>query len=81
MFRDAELRSEVLGSWMLYQDFEGWVSRIGTPETAVRQLRFMFEAAHDDVRRAFEIVGLGIPGAEPSVSIPCALIRARVSEV
>ncbi len=74
MFRDAGLRSEALGSWMLVQDFEGWVKRIGTPETAVRQLCFMFDHAPDDLRRAFEIV---VAGAEPSVSIPCALLRAR----
>jgi ubiquinone/menaquinone biosynthesis C-methylase UbiE len=74
MFQDEGLRSEALGSWMLVQDFEGWVKRIGTPETAVQQLRFMFEHAHEDLRRAFEIV---VTGAELWVSIPCVLLRAR----
>jgi SAM-dependent methyltransferase len=77
MFLAAGLTSEALGSWMLYQDFEGWVKRLETPATAVGQLRFMFEHAHGDLRRTFEIVAAG---AEPSVSIPCGLIRARAPE-
>ncbi len=72
---EAGFDSEVLGRFPLEQDFDGWVARIGTPPTAVAHLRFLFENAHADLRREFEIVAG--PGAVASVSIPCGLLRAR----
>jgi hypothetical protein len=77
MLATAGLESEVLGqTFMLHQEFDAWVERIGTPATAVAHLRFMFDNAHEALRREFEIV----TAAEgvPSVSIPCGLIRARL---
>jgi SAM-dependent methyltransferase len=76
MLGHAGFDSEVLGRWMLDQPFEDWVERIGTPPTGVAHLRFLFENAHDELRREFDIVtdDTGVL----SVGIPCGLVRARL---
>jgi ubiquinone/menaquinone biosynthesis C-methylase UbiE len=68
--------SETLGDWMLVQPFEDWVERIGTPPTGVAHLRFLFESAHPELRREFEIVT--DESGVLSVGIPCGLIRGRL---
>jgi SAM-dependent methyltransferase len=65
--------AEVLGSWMLHQDFDAWVERIGTPETAVAHLRFAFGHASAETREAFAIEAG--PESTRSVGIPCSLVR------
>lgn len=77
MLAEVGLESELLGSFMLYQDFEGWIARLRTAPTAVAQLRHMFESAREDLRHEFEIRGFDGSGDEPAVSIPCSLLRAR----
>ena len=77
MLADVDVESELLGCFMLYQDFAGWVARLRTAPAAVAQLRHMFESAGDDARREFAIKGFDGSADEPSVSIPCALLRGR----
>lgn len=76
MLAEVGFSSEVLGGWMLEQDFETWIQRVGTPETAVAHLRFLFENAHANARESFAIATDA--GGVVSVGIPSALIRARV---
>lgn len=72
---EVGFRSEVLGEWMLEQDFEDWILRIGTPETGVAHLRFLLASAPAATREAFAIVTE--PGRVVSVGIPSRLLRAR----
>ncbi|MEE2674835.1 MAG: class I SAM-dependent methyltransferase, partial [Myxococcota bacterium] len=73
---EAGLRSEVLGEWMLDQDFEDWILRIGTPETGVAHLRFLLASASAITREAFAIVTES--DRVVSVGIPSTLLRARL---
>jgi ubiquinone/menaquinone biosynthesis C-methylase UbiE len=73
MFRSQGLVPEVLGSWPMRQDFDPWVARIGTPPEAVTGLRALFDAAPDEVRRAFDIRGRG----DYAFSLTAALLRGR----
>lgn len=75
MLAEVGLRSEMLGEWMLEQDFEDWVVRIGAPEMAVAQLRHLLAGAPEAVREAFAI--MTEPDRIVSVGIPSALLRAR----
>jgi len=77
MFDGAGLSCEVLGAFMLLQEFSAWVERIGTTPTAVAHLRTMFDAADADARAAFDISWPGSGGAEAAIGIPCALLRGR----
>ena len=76
MLAEVGFSSEVLGEWMLEQDFEAWTLRISTPETGVAHLRFLFEYAHAGAREAFAIETE--PGRVVSIGIPSALIRAQL---
>ena len=73
MFRSQGLVPEVLGSWPMRQDFATWVARIGTPPDAVTGLRALFDAASDEVRRAFDIRERGDYG----FTLRAALLRGR----
>ena len=76
MLEAAGFEFEVIGSWMLQQEFDSWVERIGTPETGIAHLRFLFETAHADAHEAFAIEAA--PGRTSSVGIPSSLIRATL---
>jgi len=73
MFQRAGLLPESLGSWPIRQEFDPWVERIGTPPDAVTGLRAVFDAAPDEVRRAFDIRGRG----DYAFSLTSALLRGR----
>ncbi len=55
MFEEAGLSVTDQDDWLLRLEFEDWIKRGGTPETAVAQLRAMFESAPSECRRAYEI--------------------------
>ncbi len=77
MLDAAGFRSETLGeTFMLHQDFEAWVERIGTPPTAIAHLRFLFETAGESRQREFDIVLEA--GKVVALSVPCGLIRAAL---
>ena len=73
MFRNGGLAPEALGTWPMRQEFDAWVARIGTPPDAVTGLRALFDAAPDEVRRAFDIRGRG----EYAFTLTAALLRGR----
>ena len=75
MLAEVGFSSELLGQWMLEQDFEAWIRRIGTSETGIAHLRFLFENAHANALQAFAIVIE--PNRVVSVGIPSSLIRAQ----
>ena len=67
------IEADVLGWWALYQDFDEWVERTRTPETAVAELRRLFDTAPSEIRST-----LALNSRDPrSLSVPCALIRGR----
>jgi ubiquinone/menaquinone biosynthesis C-methylase UbiE len=74
MLSEEGFSCEILGEWMLEQDFEAWTRRIRTSEPGVAQLQFLFETAHADTREAFAIATE--PDGVVSIGIPSALIRA-----
>ena len=76
MLEEVGFGAEILGDWMLQQEFEAWVARVGTPETAVAHLRFLFETAHAPARKAFVIEASA--DKTESVGIPSSLIRATL---
>ena len=77
MLAAAGFHSEVLGEvFMLRQEFDAWVTRIGTPTPAIAQLRSLFENAPEALRREFEIVTAA--QGVPSLSIPSGLVRAQL---
>jgi SAM-dependent methyltransferase len=67
------IEAEVLGWWALYQDFDEWVERTRTPETAVAELRRLFDTAPSEIRSTLALNSRG----PRSLSVPCALIRGR----
>ncbi len=70
----AGLGAEVLGeTYLLEQDFEDWVERIGTPATGIAHLRTMFESPADAARQEFGIRTEG--GRVGRIGVPCGLIR------
>jgi SAM-dependent methyltransferase len=54
-------------------DFDDWTARMGTPEATRAQLRALFAAAPDAVRRAFRLR----TGADAGFDIPIALFSGR----
>jgi len=74
MLADVGFETEHRGDWMLHQEFDAWVERIGTPPTAVAHLHHLFETADARTREAFAIQAS--PGRVASVGIPSSLIRA-----
>ncbi len=77
MLNEGGFVPEVEGeTFMLHQDFDGWVSRIGAPVTAVAHLHQMFATAGDRRTRTFAI-RMGDGGVE-SLAVPCGLLRARL---
>lgn len=74
----AGFDAEVLGpGFLLRQGFDDWVERIGTPPTAVAQLRLLFETA-DAARRAAFAIEIGADGEVAALAVPCGLIRGRL---
>lgn len=71
MFRAAGLAPDHLASFVIHQEFEPWVARIGTPPGAVAGLRALFEAVPDELRAAFGIRGNG----DYAFRLDLALIR------
>jgi ubiquinone/menaquinone biosynthesis C-methylase UbiE len=71
MLGDAGLSCEALGSWMLRQDFEGWVERIGTPDPEISALRRLMARSPVEAREALVI---GSPGPY-DFSMPVALLQ------
>lgn len=73
----AGFEAEVLGpTFLLRQDFDDWVARIGTPATAIAQLRFLFESADAARREAFAIEIRD--DRVVALAVPCGLIRGRL---
>jgi SAM-dependent methyltransferase len=59
MLRDAGFAPELCGRFVIHQEFEPWVERIGTSPGAVTGLRALFDEAPEEVRSAFGIRGHG----------------------
>jgi len=66
MYEAAGFQVDVVMTWALPLNFDDWVVRMATPDLNIAMLKRLYEAASDDVRRAFAIqsdYGFSIPGA------------------
>ena len=69
ILNDAGFVVDEVGTWPLRLEFASWVTRMGTPEPSVAQIRSLLDAAPTEVRTALAVE------ADHSFSVPVVVLR------